>query len=156
MHRPTRRLASERGAELIEFALVFPLLLLLMLGIVDFGFLFQRMAVITNAAREGARIAVLPGYATADVTARVRAYVATGGVPTAAGNPSVVVNNVTINTSPGGPTLPGKRVEVTYTHDYVFVGPMLGWFGGSLTSVPVRGVAVMRDEAANPPGGAGS
>jgi hypothetical protein len=33
---------------------------------------------------------------------------------------------------------------------------MLGWFGGSLTSVPVRGVAVMRDEAANPPGGAGS
>jgi hypothetical protein len=71
-------------------------------------------------------------------------------------NPSVVVNNVTINTSPGGPTLPGKRVEVTYTHDYVFVGPMLGWFGGSLSSVPVRGTAVMRDEAANPPGGGGS
>lgn len=57
----TRRVRSERGAELIEFALVFPVLLLVVLGIVDFGFLFQRMEVVTNAAREGARIAVLPG-----------------------------------------------------------------------------------------------
>ena len=54
-----RRLASER-AELIEFALVFPLLLMVVLGIVDFGFLFQRMEVVTNAAREGARIACVP------------------------------------------------------------------------------------------------
>ena len=41
---------------------MFPLLLFVILGIVDFGFLFQRMEVVTNAAREGARIAVLPGY----------------------------------------------------------------------------------------------
>ena len=53
---------SERGAELIEFALVFPTLLLVMLGIIDFGFLFQRYEVVTNAAREGARVAILPGY----------------------------------------------------------------------------------------------
>ena len=59
-----QRLRSERGAELIEFALVFPVLLLVVLGIVDFGFLFQRMEVVTNAAREGARMAVLPGYST--------------------------------------------------------------------------------------------
>ena len=44
---------GERGAELIEFALVLPLLLLLVLGIVDFGFMFQRLEVVTNAAREG-------------------------------------------------------------------------------------------------------
>ena len=42
--RPT--LKSERGAELIEFALIFPLLLLVLLGIVDFGFLFQRYEVL--------------------------------------------------------------------------------------------------------------
>ena len=58
----TTRLRSQRGAELIEFALIFPLLLLLMLGIVDFGFMFQRFEVLTNATREGARLAVLPGY----------------------------------------------------------------------------------------------
>ena len=69
----TPRLRSERGAELIEFALVFPLLLLSSSGIVDFGFMFQRFEVVTNAAREGARMAVLPGYATADVKTRVSA-----------------------------------------------------------------------------------
>ena len=82
MNSVTGRLRSERGAELIEFALVFPILLLVVLGIVDFGFLFQRMEVVTNAAREGARIAVLPGYATGDVQARVQNYVQTGGLPT--------------------------------------------------------------------------
>ena len=49
---------------MIEFALIFPLLLLVILGIVDFGFLFQRYEVLTNATREGARMAVLPGYTT--------------------------------------------------------------------------------------------
>ena len=47
------------ASKLIEFALVFPLLLMVILGIVDFGFLFQRYEVLTNAAREGARVAAL-------------------------------------------------------------------------------------------------
>ena len=72
---PRRRFwACERGAELVEFAFVFPTLLLVMLGIIDFGFLFQRYEVVTNAAREGARVAILPGYADADVQARVNQY----------------------------------------------------------------------------------
>jgi hypothetical protein len=150
------RLKSERGAELIEFALVFPLLLLIVLGIVDFGFLFQRMEVITNAAREGARIAVLPGYAVADVQARVSNYVLTGGVPTTATNPVVSVTDVSIPTGAGGPNLTGKRVEVTYTHSYMFIGPVAGWFGGSFTTVPVGAVAIMRDEVATPPAAGGS
>ena len=73
-------LTSERGAELVEFALVFPMLLLVMLGIMDFGFLFQRYEVLTAAAREGARIAILPGYTDADVQARVTAYLTAGGL----------------------------------------------------------------------------
>ena len=61
-----RLLRSERGAELIEMAIVTPLLLLLVFGIVDFGFMFQRYVVLTNAAVEGARVASLPGYTLAD------------------------------------------------------------------------------------------
>jgi Flp pilus assembly protein TadG len=72
---------SEDGAELIEMAIVMPLLLLLIMSIVDFGFLFQRYVVLTNAAAEGARVASLPGYTAADVTARVNAYAVNGGVP---------------------------------------------------------------------------
>ncbi len=143
----TTRLRSERGAELVEFALVLPLLLFIVLGLVDFGFLFQRFEVTTNAAREGARMAVLPGYVNADVTARVQNYFTTGGVATTTGNPSVVVTNVTIPTG-GGPALPGKRVAVTYASPYLFVGPIAGWFGGTFTSANLTAVAVMRDELA--------
>ena len=143
----THRLRSEQGAELIEFALILPLLMFIILGLVDFGFMFQRFEVVTNAAREGARMAVLPGYKTADVTARVQAYVATGGVATTSTNPMVAVTDVTIPTG-GGPTLQGKRVQVTYSSPYLFIGPIAGLFGGTFTSATLTGVAIMRDELA--------
>jgi Flp pilus assembly protein TadG len=149
-----KRLTGERGAELIEFALVFPLLLFIILGIVDFGFLFQRMEVVTNAAREGARIAVLPGYCSADVQARVRDYIEAGGLPTAGGKllPATVADTtVTVTAGPPAVTVPAVRVGVTYFHDYMFLGPMMSWFGGtSFSSVPVRAQAVMRDEDPTP------
>lgn len=141
------RLRSERGAELIEFALVLPLLLFIIMGLIDFGFLFQRFQVVTNAAREGARMAVLPGYATADVTARVQSYVSTGGLATTGTNPSVTVTNVAIPTG-GGPVLQGKRVQVTYVSTYLFLGPLAGWFGGTFTTANLVGTAIMRDELA--------
>src|SRR6185436_12324640 len=76
---------EERGAALVEFALALPLLLVVIAGIVDFGFTFQRYEIITNAAREGARMASLPGYDQTSVDDRVRAYVAAGlGVNTSA------------------------------------------------------------------------
>jgi hypothetical protein len=155
--KPFKRVAgSERGAELIEFALVFPLLLLIVLGIVDFGFMFQRLEVVTNAAREGARIAVLPGYDADDIEARVCDYVATGGVPVTGtcqptgDNPTVEVEDADIPVS--GSTISGKRVRVTYSHNYLFIGGITSWFGGgSFTSVPLRGVATMREEVQTTP-----
>lgn len=154
--KPFRRVArSERGAELIEFALVFPLLLMIVLGIVDFGFMFQRLEVVTNAAREGARIAVLPGYDDSDIAARVCDYVETGGVPidgecaSTGDNPTVLVEDADIPVD--GSTIAGKRVSVTYDHNYMFLGGIATWFGGgSFTSVPLRGVATMRVEVPVP------
>ena len=72
---------SERGAELIEMVVVLPLLLLVMFGIIDFGFMFQRYVVLTNAAMEGARVGILPGYTTATPKTRAETYAATGGIP---------------------------------------------------------------------------
>jgi Flp pilus assembly protein TadG len=144
----TGRFRSARGAELVEFALILPLLLFVMLGLVDFGFMFQRFEVVTNAAREGARIAVLPGYATADVLGRVQSYLTTGGVAATVGNTTVAVTDVTIPTGGPGPALPAKRVQVTYASPYLFLGPIAGWFGGSFTTANLTGVAVMRLELA--------
>ena len=149
----TGRLKSQRGAELIEFALIFPLLLLVMLGIIDFGFMFQRYEVLTNATREGARIAVLPGYTTPDVKTRVCSYLTTGGVPTTGcpnnpTNPSVTVLDDVI-TVPGGPvfTIDVKRVQLSYSHNYMFIGPIISLMGGSWNNAkPINTEAAMRVE----------
>jgi Flp pilus assembly protein TadG len=52
------RLRSSKGAQLVEFGLVLPVLVFLVLGIWDFGESFAVKAKLTNAAREGARIVV--------------------------------------------------------------------------------------------------
>ncbi len=146
MNTVKTRLQSEKGAELIEFALVVPMLLFVLLGIAEFGFMFQRYEVLTNAAREGARIAVLPGYQADDVKSRVCSYMTTGGL-TAAGCPSLVtLTNVTVPVS-GGAALQARQVQVTYTHSYMFIGGVAGLLGGTFSSsIPITASAVMRSE----------
>ena len=51
---------EERGAALIEAAVTIPILLLIGVGLFEFGRAYQTWQVLTNAAREGARISVLP------------------------------------------------------------------------------------------------
>ena len=54
-----RFLRSEKGQAMVEFALVLPLLLALLCGIIDFGWLYYNQITLNNAAREGARYAVI-------------------------------------------------------------------------------------------------
>ena len=145
--RLLRRFRGEDAAQLVEFALVLPMLLLLILGIAEFGFIFQRYEVVTNAAREGARMAVLPGYTNADVVARVRTYVTQGRVTTTLTNPNIAITNVTIPVGAGLPPVNAKRVVVTYTHTYTFLPRIAGWFGATYTTIPLTAVAEMRKEA---------
>ena len=142
------RWRSEDGAQLVEFALVLPMLLLVVLGIAEFGFIFQRYEVVTNAARECARIASLPGYSTPDVRARVAAYVTAGRVPTTGTNPVIAVTDVSVPTTPGGPVLTAKRVTVTYLHTYMFLTGIGSWFGATYATVPLTAVSEMRTEIA--------
>ena len=80
--RVRRRIDAEDGAELIEFALALPLMLVLVTGVFDFGLAFQQYEVVTNAAREGARLGSLgAGYLEADIQARVDAYCVAAGLP---------------------------------------------------------------------------
>lgn len=54
-----RFLKSERGQAMVEFALVLPVLLALLCGIIDFGWIYYNQITLNNAAREGARYAVI-------------------------------------------------------------------------------------------------
>ena len=49
----------DRGQDLVEYALLFPLIMLLILGLIEFGVILYSYATITNAAREGVRHAVV-------------------------------------------------------------------------------------------------
>lgn len=69
----TRR-RSEDGAAAVEFALVVPLLLVVMLAIIDFGWIFNQQLRLTEAAREGARYyAIHSSESTAKANAEARA-----------------------------------------------------------------------------------
>ncbi len=57
---------SERGQAMVEFALVLPFLLALLCGIIDFGWLYYNQITLNNAAREGARYAVIHYDSSAD------------------------------------------------------------------------------------------
>ena len=56
------KIKSENGASAVEFALVMPLLFVLIFGIIEFGIFLYDKAVITNASREGARAGVVARY----------------------------------------------------------------------------------------------
>jgi Flp pilus assembly protein TadG len=149
----SRSWASERGAEVIEFAIVLPLLLLVVFGIVDFGFLFQRYVVLTNAAMEGARVRVLPGYADPDAIARATAYAVDGGIPNAGTCPPYCVGVTPVNVpNASGGTWPAFQVSVNYIHQYSYIGPIAQLFGGNFTSVTLRAQSTMRSQVA-PAGG---
>ena len=57
---------SEAGQSMVEMALVLPILLLLVGGIMDFGWLFYNQLALTNAAREGARYAAIHYHTSTD------------------------------------------------------------------------------------------
>lgn len=127
----------------MEFALALPLLLVVIAGIVDFGFLFQRYEVLTNAAREGARLASLPGYITCPsgggtatapgVDARVRSYVQTGLSLPSASMPGVMPSNAVVVTCgtmavampSGTANVNTVTVTATYNHSFIMLGPAL-------------------------------
>jgi Flp pilus assembly protein TadG len=118
----TRRRSGERGSALIEAALTLPLLLLVSVGIFEFGRVFQTWQVLTNAAREGARIAVLPGADSGDVQARVRQYLQDGQL----GGYSDATINVdrAATIAVGAGTASASIVTVNYPYDFMVLNPV--------------------------------
>ena len=121
---------EQRGASLVELALVLPLFMFMIAGIVDLGRAFNTFMIITNASREGARYGIIHPWDTAGVENATRAL-ATGLDGTL----------LTINTTwPSGTV----RVEVTYVLN-LLTGPFIEAVGGSPT-ITLQAMSTMRLE----------
>lgn len=71
-----------RGAATVEMAVVTPLLLTMLFGIIEYGWVFTVKQGLTTAAREGARTAALPGSTEEDIRSRVASFLAPLGLTT--------------------------------------------------------------------------
>ncbi len=101
-HSGERR--PERGSAAVEFALILPLFMLLVLGSLDWGYYFFVTQVVTNAAREGARAGTLDptddSLAVSDATSTASTYLTKAGLTgTAQVNATLVGNAVRVDVS---------------------------------------------------------
>ncbi|MBX3442916.1 MAG: pilus assembly protein [Planctomyces sp.] len=147
MHSPfLRRRAStpdrRRGAAVVETALVLPLFLMVVMGVIEFGRAFMVAQLLTNAAREGARTAITAGSTNAAVTDKVKQLVA-DSVGVAPGKVTTVisVNNVTGAQLSAAEKRDMCEVEVTVNVSDVTLIPTK-----FLTGSKLRGQAAMRHE----------
>jgi Flp pilus assembly protein TadG len=135
---------KERGAALIESAITIPIILLISVAIFEFGRAFQTWQVLTNAAREGARVSIIAGKNDADVEGAVRKYLEVGGLPKYASDTvQIKRQNVTIGVNEA------SRIEVTYPFEFIVLsGVMKLVSSGSDQSnaLTMGAVAIMRNE----------
>jgi Flp pilus assembly protein TadG len=121
------RSTSERGAAAVEFALVVPLLLLLLLGVVEFGRVFNAQLQLSAAARESVRVMAI----------QKQPSTAIGAAIAAAPNlrPALTAANVQVTPASCAATT-DVTVTITYSMDLVS--------GLFVRAIPLTGRAVMR------------
>jgi len=120
----------EDGAALVEFALILPLLVLLIFGVIEFGLLFYNQQVITNASREGARYGIVSRVperrSVAEITQVVNDYCSSNMITFGSETPATAVNPHSLTASFGE----DLTVTVTFHYDFLvlpgFVGSLIG------------------------------
>ena len=119
MHFLRRTRNDQRGADLVELALMLPLLLLVLLGVADFGRAMHTYITITNAAREGARYASHFPHHVAGIRAAVKHEAAGSGVILLDGDVMMVVRDS--EPEPPADALPSDP-EVAHAGEKMTVG----------------------------------
>ena len=140
-----KRFRNQRGAALLETAVTLPLILFISVGIFEFGRAYQTWQVLTNAAREGARLAVINGSTDVDVTTRVRNYMTAGQLSNAA------TATVTINRAialSGVDT--ASQITISYPFQFMVLNPVIRLITPSSTTgtpITMQSTALMRNES---------
>jgi Flp pilus assembly protein TadG len=136
------KFASQKGAAMVEFALILFPLLILTFGLIEFGLLMYNQQVITNAAREGARYGIVMTDAAHPITTAMINQVVTSYALTH------LVSGGNLQPSAVGTCGPGKfgsslTVSVAFDHTYIVIANLIPGLGSSKT---LTSQAVMRCE----------
>jgi hypothetical protein len=142
-HQPRRvqgpLLRNRSGQAVVEFALVIPLMLILIIGVVELSRAWNTQQVITNTAREAMRAAVVddPTFTQAAMYARIDEQLLLASLDPSRAQVSF----------DGWKSGAGKlaRIELSYTFDFDILGPLMEWASGK-RSVTLRTGFVMRNE----------
>jgi Flp pilus assembly protein TadG len=125
-------LSGERGASAVEFAIILPILIMLIFGIVQFGIAYNKYIAVTHAVREGARLAAVGLYEDPDFDFEQ-------AVRDSA--PTIEIETITVE-NPEGLKI-GNPVSVTITVEVFFIDiPMAGRWG----PIQLNSQATMRRE----------
>lgn len=139
----SRRLVPrDAGQSLAEFAILLPVLMGVVIGIFEFGRAWNIDQVLTNAAREGGRLAVIETSSESDVTNAVED----------------ALTNAALNSSLATITVEGMddgygtqaSVQVQYPYQFIFLGPIMAFLGDGEGETPgsitLDSQIVMRNE----------
>ena len=127
------KMPDSKGASAIEFALVLPVLVLLIFGIIEFSILLFDKAVITNASREGARAGIVyadPRPTDAQISAVVNTYCSDHLITF--GSATLPVTTFPIRGASSGDTL---SVRVQYQYDFLVLPNFLSSLTGGINLV---------------------
>ena len=131
------RLQREKGSAGVEFALLLPIIMLLIVGMLEFGVALYDLQIIKNASREGARAGIIndPKPTEADIVAVVEGY----------------LTNATFDPAQAAITVDGEGgmfpnpLTVTVSFPYQF-NVLSGLTGGLIGPVNLQGRVIMRHE----------
>jgi Flp pilus assembly protein TadG len=128
-HQPKRD--RTRGQSLVEFALLFPILIMLLLGIMDLGRAYYALVALNDAAEEGAMYAAIDPDNLTEI--QNRAVHATSGL--------VTLEPAKVSRVPSSGFTAGEPVTVTVAHDFTIYTPLMQSFFNN-GEVELRGRAV--------------
>lgn len=133
--RSSFRMGRE-GQALAEMAILLPVLLLLIFGIIEISNAWRSFQVVTNSAREGARVMILPTADRDAVIERISRSMQSGGLPLAneAGEPGDQIIFECLDPSNGAPITGGcfgvnrggaeARIQIRYPYTFALLGPI--------------------------------
>ncbi len=134
---------NRRGAAVVEFALVVPVFMLLVFGMIEFGRAVMVQQVLVNASREGARQAVLDGTTVAEVESRIDGYLSVSSIDGA--TIEYEVNGVIVGDPGVAQFGDAVTVRITVPFDNVSWLPVPQYIGGTMLTAS----SIMRRETSN-------